>query len=63
MLSQSRSPWDWCPPALAATSQPSRFVAINTDNIDLKQQLMVCLPAGVNCDIISGELRKNREII
>ncbi|OXU24746.1 hypothetical protein TSAR_000075 [Trichomalopsis sarcophagae] len=32
------------------------FIAINADKVDLKQKLTVCLPAGVYCDIISGEL-------
>lgn len=37
------------------------FIAINADKMDLKQKLTVCLPAGVYCDIISGELGQDRK--
>lgn len=33
------------------------FVAFNNDQYELKQKLNVCLPIGIYCDAITGELR------
>ncbi|KAE8751009.1 Alpha amylase [Frankliniella occidentalis] len=36
------------------------FVAFNNDGYDLDQWLQTCLPAGVYCDVISGNLKDGR---
>lgn len=35
------------------------FVAFNNDQYELKQKLFTCLPSGIYCDAITGEIRND----
>ncbi|XP_034951009.1 alpha-amylase 2-like [Chelonus insularis] len=47
--------WDNGHNQIAFSRGNKGFIAINADNIDLKQKIQTNLPAGKYCDIISGE--------
>lgn len=36
------------------------FFAMNDDTVDLKQKLKVCLPPGIYCDVVSGDLKNGK---
>lgn len=52
--------WDNGQNQIAFCRGNAGFVAINGDRFDLKRTLFVCLPPGIYCDVISGNLENNR---